>query len=111
MEIKRDEIEADWELSDEYYTSDESKQEMKLEDFMDDESTEQESSEEMQCSEAERTAEDVRQVMELTAQGKSARDIAGQLGFELEYVNNIQVCVQSFPEDNPIAVAHLILMG
>lgn len=111
MEEKRDMQEIDWELSDEYYAADETKRELKLEDFMDHEELHQENDTAAQGSEVERTAEDVRKVMELASLGKSAGEIAQQLGMSAEYVSNIQVCVQSFPEDNPIAVAHLIMMG
>ena len=33
------------------------------------------------------------------------------LGIEGQLVRDIMVCVQSFPEDDPLAVARLILLG
>lgn len=111
MEVKNENREIDWELSEEYYAADETKRELKLEDFMEDEELHQENDTAVQGTEVERTAEDVRKVMELTSLGKTAVEIAQQLEIDAEYVNNIQICVQSFPEDNAVAVAHLILMG
>lgn len=108
---------ADWELSEEYYQQDDEKKELSLEDFMDDSSEDLEaedgfrvgSGSEMQ-QKLQRIAGEVRRVMELSGKGASAEEIAAELGVEASYVADIMVCVQSFPEDDPIAVAHLMMM-
>ena len=56
-------------------------------------------------------AELVRQVTALSGQGNTAEQIAGVLGMEKKTVQDIMVCLQTFPEDDPVAVALLIVLG
>lgn len=105
--------ELDWELSEGFYQEEEGRRELRLEDFMEDEDAENQPAGDMTSlsAEVQRVAADVRRVIELSGQGKNVEQIAQMIGAEPKYVSDIQVCVQSFPEDNEIAVAHLILMG
>lgn len=104
---------ADWELSEDYYKEDKSRRELKLEDFMEEEKPQPETTGQTgsQNADVQRVAADVRRVKELAGQGKTMAEIASLMGVGQQYVSDIQICVQSFPEDNDIAVAHLILMG
>lgn len=113
MGADKDNQNQDWELSEEYYKENEGKREWKLEDFMEDEMAEEPpaGSTAGLHADVQRVAAEVRRVKELSGQGKTAVEIAGMMGVEPKYVSDIQVCIQSFPEDNDIAVAHLILMG
>lgn len=108
---------VDWELSEDFYNQDGEKKELSLDDFISD------SSEELSAEDGfgldhgsevqqrvQRIAADVRRVMELSGKGFPAEQIAAELGAEASYVADIMVCVQSFPEDDPIAVAHLMMM-
>jgi ribosome-binding protein aMBF1 (putative translation factor) len=115
-ENKKNLAEGDWELSEEYYHQDSSEKTLNLEDFI--EAEEPDGSEEETFGkddelgvELSRVAEQVRQTMEFTAQGMSAEEIAERLGVEASYVRDIAVCVQAFPEDNPMAVARLLVLG
>ena len=56
-------------------------------------------------------AELVRQVLALSGHGNTAAQMAGALGVERKLVQDIMVCLQAFPEDNPVAVARLIVLG
>ena len=49
--------------------------------------------------------------MELSGAGHPAGAIASMLGMDVQQVRDIMVCVQSFPEDDPLAVARLIVLG
>lgn len=107
----------DWELSDEYYSQDDGKGEMSLEDFISDSSDELSAEDGFGLDTAsevqqrvQKIAADVRRVVELSGKGWMAEQIAAELGVEASYVADIMVCVQSFPEDDPIAVAHLMMM-
>lgn len=113
MRADKDNQNQDWELSEEYYKENEDKREWKLEDFIEDEVAEEPliSDTAGLHEDVKRVAADVRRVKELSGQGKTVVEIAGMMRVEPKYVSDIQVCIQSFPEDNDIAVAHLILMG
>lgn len=113
MGENRENQELDWELSGDYYKANEHSRELKLEDFIGEDAAEPGAADDMtgMTAELQRVAADVRRVMELSLQGKTVAEIADLTGAEPKYVSDIQVCVQSFPEDNEIAVAHLILMG
>lgn len=107
----------DWEMSADYYNQNDEKRELSLEDFIDDSSKELSAADGFgmdPASEVQRKVQkiagDVRRVMELSGKGDTAEQIAAQLGVEASYVADIMVCVQSFPEDDPIAVAHLMMM-
>ncbi len=109
----RDNRDLDWELSADYYKENEGRRELKLEDFIKEEVAEEgaEAHTAGLSVEVQKTAADVRRVKELAGQGKTVAEIAGLMGAEQKYVSDILICVQSFPEDNDIAVAHLIMMG
>lgn len=108
-----DRAQGDWELSEDFYKEDENRKELRLEDFLEDGVTEGEPEADLAALgvDVQRVAADVRRVKELMMQGKIVVEIAGEMGVEQKYVSDIQICIQSFPEDNEIAVAHLILMG
>ena len=98
----------DWELSEEYYKEDTGKKELRLEDFL-----EEEMAGEGQdgltagsslTEQLEAVAAQVKQIRELSG-------IASMLGMDGQQVRDILVCIQSFPEDDPLAVARLILLG
>lgn len=107
---------SDWELSEAYYHVDTEAKEMSLEEFMDDDSSDlnadsglssgSEVSEKLQ-----QVAADVTKILALSSQGKNASVIAQELGVEPGYVSDIMACIQAFPEDNPLAVARLIVLG
>lgn len=113
MGEKKENQELDWELSADYYKEEENRRELKLEDFIDEETKDPGLSGHTDAlgADVRRVAADVRRVKELAGQGKTVVEIAGLMGVEQKYVSDILICVQSFPEDNDIAVAHLILMG
>lgn len=109
-------MEADWELSDEFYEQDADRKELSLEDFIDDDSAglNQESGLSQTSTvtaELEQIAADVRRITALAAQGKAAAEIAQELSVGVNYVSDVMVCVQAFPEDDPLAVARLIALG
>ena len=60
-------------------------------------------------AELQRVTNLVRQVTERSGQGDTIHSIAAELGVSEQYVKDILICVQSFPEDNAEAVAHLML--
>ncbi|MDO4267213.1 MAG: hypothetical protein Q4C73_01975 [Eubacteriales bacterium] len=113
MEKKRND-EADWELSEEFYREN-TKTGLRLEDFIEEENAdsglEPGGSGTAVSAELERVAEQVRRVTELSGHGTDAASIAEQLAMEPELVRDILVCVQTFPEDDPLAVARLIVLG
>ena len=105
----------DWELSEEYYKEETGKKELRLEDFLE---AEEAPKNQTGLSDAtgiagqlEEMAARVKLVMELSGAGHQADEIASMLGIEGQLVRDIMVCVQSFPEDDPLAVARLILLG
>lgn len=101
----------DWEISEDYYDSQEKGKEMSLEDFIlesdldDGELLAPSPSDEL----LKKTIEDVHQVLALAGEGKNIKEISALTGLEETYVYNIQVCAQGFHEDDEIAVAHLVL--
>lgn len=106
----------DWELTQEYYSQDAEEKHLSLEDFIDETSADLNAESGLSPASAEndrlnQVAGDVVRVMELAGQGKTAAEIAEELGADVSYVSDIMVCVQAFPEDNPLAVARLIVMG
>lgn len=113
---KQDGAAPDWELSDEYYQEDAGKKELSLEDFLEEAELKPleggsfgdktEANEELY-----RVAADVERVLALCGQGKTAVQIAGELGMEASYVSDIMVCIQAFPEDGALAAARLLVMG
>ncbi len=105
----------DWELSEEYYKEETGKKELHLEDFM-----EEEMAPEGQngltggsglTEQLEAMAARVKQIRELSAAGHPADRIAMMLNMEDRQVRDILVCMQSFPEDDTLAVARLIVLG
>lgn len=109
-------LDGDWEFSEDFYKADGEKKELSLEDFMDDDSADLNAESGLSeastvSAELNRVAEQVRQVIALSSQGKSAAKIAAELGKTKQYISDIMVCVQAFPEDNPMAVARLMVMG
>ena len=104
----------DWELSEDFYSQEEGKK-WKLEDFWK-RILKQEKAPGLNTAaetgaRLEEMAELVRQVMALSGHGNTADQIAGALGVERKLVQDIMVCLQAFPEDNPVAVARLIVLG
>lgn len=105
----------DWELSEEYYKEDAGKKELRLEDFMEEEAVPEGQSGLAGGSglteQLEAMAAQVKQIKELSGIGHPADQIAGELHMDGQQVRDILVCMQSFPEDDPLAVARLIILG
>ena len=103
---------TDWELSEDYYKEDEGKKELKLEDFM---MAEDEIPSPVSGDDADpvltQTISDVQNVLSVYQEGKSVPEIALALSLEEEYVHTILYCAQGFSEDDPIAVARLVMMS
>ena len=103
--------EKDWELSEDYYTEQDSEKKLSLEDFITEQDLHGDSlnippqSDEL----LKKTIEDVHQVLTLAKDGMSIEKIAELTGLNEKYVYDIQVCAQGFREDDEIAVAHLVL--
>lgn len=104
---------SDWELSEDFYKPAEGAGELRLEDFMEpEEASAPERSASSQISEqVQQLAARIHQVKELSVQGKTAAQIGEALKMDPKLAADIMICVQSFPEDNDVAVAHLIMMG
>ena len=58
-----------------------------------------------------KTVKDVTQVKNLSVEGKTIKEIAEMLLLEESYVELILMTVEGYPEDNEIAVAHLVMLG
>ena len=105
----------DWELSEEYYKEEPGKKGLRLEDFLETEEAPENQSGlitgDVLSAQLEKTAGQVKQVIELSGTGHSADEIASMLGMDGQQVRDILVCVQSFPEDDPLAVARLIVLA
>ena len=109
----------DWELNDDYFQAEDSAKELKLEDFMTEESSEHDGSDGTFGSFGDttdqnllqKTIQDVHEVLARAQKGDTIQEIAAELGLDEQYVYNIQVSAQGFREDDEIAVAHLVMMG
>ncbi|NNJ32285.1 helix-turn-helix domain-containing protein [Lacrimispora defluvii] len=103
--------EKDWELSEDYYTGQDSEKKLSLEDFITEQDLEGNSLNISPQSDEllKKTIEDVHQVLALAKDGMSIEKIAELTGLDEKYVYDIQVCAQGFREDDEIAVAHLVL--
>ncbi|MDO5349301.1 MAG: hypothetical protein Q4E86_05095 [Lachnospiraceae bacterium] len=100
---------ADWDISEDFYRAEEGMEELRLEDFM---SPEDDEPFHLNGDlEVERTAEEVRQVLKLAEEGKTIKEIAAALSLAEEHVYNIQICSQSFADNDPVSIAHMVLMG
>ena len=101
----------DWELSEDYYTGQDSEKKLSLEDFITEQDLDGNSLNISPQSDEllKKTIEDVRQVLALGKDGMSIEKIAELTGLDEKYVYDIQVCAQGFREDDEIAVAHLVL--
>ena len=93
----------DWELSEEYYKEETGKKELRLEDFLE---TEEAPENQSGLGGANGVAGQLEEMA-----GHPAGAIASMLGMDVQQVRDIMVCVQSFPEDDPLAVARLIVLG
>lgn len=105
----------DWELSEEYYKEETGKKELRLEDFLEEEMAPEGQSGLAGGSglteQLEAMAARVQQIKELSGSGHPADQIAVELNMDGQQVRDILVCMQSFPEDDPLAVARLIVLG
>ncbi|MBE5991489.1 MAG: helix-turn-helix domain-containing protein [Paenibacillaceae bacterium] len=101
----------DWELSEDYYTGQDSEKKLSLEDFITEQDLDRNSLNISPQSDEllKKTIEDVHQVLALAKDGMSIEKIAELTGLDEKYVYDIQVCAQGFREDDEIAVAHLVL--
>lgn len=105
-------IKKDWELEGDFYKEDASIPSMSLEDFIDDNDLEGNfGSAPTVIDELKQAAEVITQVLKLAGEGKKVEDIAGEMCLQEDYVRQIQICAQSFPEDNAMAIARLLVMG
>lgn len=112
----QDTFAGDWEFSEDFYNEYAGERELSLEDFMDDASPDLNEGPGLPetgllSEEIRRVSGQVGQVILMSGQGKCAAEIAAALGEEEQYVKDIMVCVQAFPEDSPVAVARLMVMG
>ena len=57
------------------------------------------------------TLSDVTNVLSVCQEGISEPEIALALSLKEEYVHTILYCAQGFSEDDPIAVARLVMMS
>lgn len=105
----------DWDLSDDYFKAEDSAKELKLEDFITEEPSDNDStfgdSHFSDQALLQKTIHDVHEVLARAQKGDTIKEIATELGLEEQYVYNIQVSAQGFREDDEIAVAHLVMMG
>ncbi|MBE5979728.1 MAG: helix-turn-helix domain-containing protein [Paenibacillaceae bacterium] len=101
----------DWELSEDYYTGQDSEKKLSLEDFITEQDLDGNSLNISPKSDEllKKTIEDVHQVLALAKDGMSIEKIAELTGLDEKYIYDIQVCAQGFREDDEIAVAHLVL--
>ena len=100
----------DWELSEAYYKEDTGKKEL----FLEEETAEGQSGLADGSSlteQLEAMAAQIKEIRELSGTGHPADQIASMLGMDGQQVRDILVCMQSFPEDDPLAVARLIVLG
>lgn len=104
---KKDSRESDWELSEEYYRVSGTKN-LRIEDFLE---LEHEPIQRRSAEELEEKAALVKAVLEAEKAGGSSEEIAAALGIARKDVEDILVCIQAFPEDDPMAVARLLVMG
>lgn len=110
-ENKKNPLEQDWELADEFYQGDDERKEVRLEDFLGGEDDEEDGLNVSDDSrELKKTIAEVHDVLAMAGQGKTTEQIAALTGLDKQYVYNIQVCAQGFHEDDEIAVAHLVMM-
>lgn len=115
-DIKKDPAQ-DWDLSDEYYQENPQSDGLRLEDFMDSSSKESDETtgtfssgrHTANTEELSRLAQLVSRATALSCQGKTIAAIAKELDITEQYTQDILVCVQAFPEDNPMAVAHMLM--
>ena len=105
----------DWDLSDDYFKAEDSAKELKLEDFITEEPSDNNSTFGASASTdqalLQKTIQDVHEVLARAQKGDTIKEIAAELGLDEQYVYNIQVSAQGFREDDVIAVAHLVMMG
>lgn len=107
--------EQDWELSADYYQTADAGS-FCLEDFIEAAGEDGADGPGLDAGKAvsgelERMAQLVTQVQALSGQGRSAEAAAEELGVEASLVRDILICTQAFPEDDPLAVARLIVLG
>ncbi|MEI3186500.1 MAG: hypothetical protein V8S27_00220 [Lachnospiraceae bacterium] len=115
-ENKKNLAEGDWELSEEYYHQDSSEKTLNLEDFI--EAEEPDGSEETFGKDDELGVELSRVAEQDTCRRWSLRrreclrrKLPSVSESRLPMLRDIAVCVQAFPEDNPMAVARLLVLG
>ena len=111
MATAENSLSKDWDLSKDYYQETFPSEELHLADFLETSDTPQPETDNHISDKAElqRVTNLVRQVTERSGQGDTIHSIAAELGVSEQYVKDILICVQSFPEDNAEAVAHLML--
>ena len=108
--------EQDWELSADYYQAAADAGSFCLEDFIEAAGENGADGPGLDAGKAvsgelEHMAQLVTQVQALSGQGRSAEAAAEELGVEAGLVRDILICTQAFPEDDPLAVARLIVLG
>lgn len=59
----------------------------------------------------EKIIADVRNIRAASLSGKTIVVIAKELNLPEEYITNILVTAQGYPEDNEVAIAHLVMLG
>lgn len=102
---------SDWELSDDFYTENAEQKELRLEDFMIPEEEHSSSPTDFEDPELAKIVSDVQRVLDIYSQGLDIAGIAEKLCLDTEYIHTILYCAQGFAEDDPIAVARLVMMS
>lgn len=100
----------DWDMTDDYYKEPEDKRELILEDFILKDEISENRPTFGQDEKFEKTVSDIKNVKEASAAGKNIEQISVEFGLEQDYITNILMTVQGYPEDDDRAIAHLILI-
>lgn len=101
---------ADWEFSEDFYREKEGAGALRFEDFLEPETLHTAAPEASGNDRLIQISRDVERVIALAGQGSPIDAIAEKLCLDRQYVYTILACAQGFSEDDPIAVAHLVMM-
>lgn len=110
----------DWEYMSDYYTENENPMPLRtLEDYtknldsnkeMAESFTEAAVNDSKETIQFKQTIEDIQTIRTLSVEGHDIKTIAAKTKLDSEYITQILMTLEGYPEDNEIAVAHLILM-
>jgi hypothetical protein len=100
---------SDWELNDDYYSNDKSST-LSFEDFVNNEKSEKVNTFD-DYSTLSQTAKDIELVKTSTLNGMSIDSISKEFSLDKTYIKDILITIQSYPEDDNLAIARLLVMG